>query len=75
MLDICGSQALFIPQDNCGDCDGYAQRIKALEQSMTSLTSRFATVESKVGNKGNVVISKTDANGDTVTATVLASVE
>lgn len=74
MLDICGSQAVYIPADNCDDCAAFEARIYALEQRLLSVSGTVNTLSTKVGNKDNVVISKTDANGDTITATVLATV-
>ena len=74
-MDICGDQAVYMPPIHCDDCSAFAERLSALEQMVTSVSGTVNTLSTKVGDKGDVVISKTDANGDTVRATVLATVE
>lgn len=123
MLDICGTQAVYVPTNECGECSAFEARVRILEERVVSLANevntlnsgaaaqatlntgfrsdintnaegintntesintlretvtsegtRITTLENKIGSKGDVVISKTDANGDTVAVTVLASV-
>ena len=61
-MDICGDQAVFIPEDApCDECAAFAERLARIEELLEGM-QRFT-------------ISKTDSEGTTVTATYVGLVE
>lgn len=60
-MDVCGSEAIYIPIDECHDCDSLRDRIIALEEILAG--------------KGEVEISMRDVDNEDVTVTVVGTVE
>lgn len=59
-MDICGGQALYLPASNCDDCE--------------DMSARLRVIENLLKEKGDVVITKTDVNGNTTTLTLVGAV-
>lgn len=57
-MDICGTQAVYIPMPKCDDCSTLADRVAALE--------------AKLRGKSDIVLSKTDTKSS-VYVTVIGS--
>ena len=60
-MDVCGSEAIYIPIDECHECD--------------SLRDRIAVLEELLAGKGDVEISMRDIDDEDVTVTVVGTVE
>ena len=58
---ICGDEAIYIPVTECDECGSLLERIRALEDMLQG--------------KSDVQLSMTDTLDDTVTVTVIGSVE
>lgn len=57
-MDICGTQAVYIPLARCDDC--------------STLVDRVAALEAKLNGKSDIVLSKTDTAGS-ISVTVIGS--
>lgn len=47
-MDICGDQALFLPEIECDDCKLLLQRLKNMETQLEELLTQFASMTSRM---------------------------
>lgn len=59
-MDVCGSEALYLPIAECDECGALLERIQALEDLLAG--------------KGDVAISMRDTNNEDVNVTVIGAV-